>query len=187
MNDSSRSDEFGPEQWLDEHGNILYKFAVLRVNDPHVAEDLVQETLIKAFANLDKFRNESTIRTWLFAIMRNEISGYFRQKQKENSARTQSNRKEDLIQLDQLLCPKLTNEQFSTAVEREEFWDLVQICFEQVPEHLLETFLHRLANPDVKIETLCQELGVKPSNFSVRLFRTRLMLRQCLERSWMKE
>ena len=166
---------------------MLFKFAVLRVNDQHVAEDLVQETLVKAFANLTKFRSDSSIRTWLFAILRNEINNHFRRKKKEKATAQESNPKDNLIQLDQLLSPKLENEEFKSAVEREEFWDLVQICFEQVPEHLLETFLHRFAHPDANIETLCEELDIKPSNFSVRLFRTRLLLRQCLERPWMKE
>ena len=43
-----------PEVWLEQHGNLLFKFALLRVRDAHTAEDLVQETLVKAFAAFDK-------------------------------------------------------------------------------------------------------------------------------------
>ena len=163
---------------------MLYKFACLRVNDPHVAEDLVQETLTKAFANFAKFRHEASVRTWLFQILRNEISQHYR---KKKSAKLRGDSSSEGVELDNLLCPELTNQEFSTAVEREEFWAVIQTCFEKIPEHLLETFLHKLANPHEKIEDLCNQLDIKPSNFSVRLFRTRLMLRRCLEKSWLKE
>ena len=159
----------------------------MRVNDSNLAEDLVQETLIKAFANFSKFRGDSTVRTWLFQILRNEISNHFRKKKKERTTNLESSLESSPEELSQLLRPKVTNNEFGTAIEREEFWDVIRICFQKIPEHLLETFLYRLSNPDIKIESLCNELGIKPSNFSVRLFRTRLMLRQCLEQSWMKE
>ena len=54
------------ESWLEEYGSILYKFAVLRVGDSHLAEDLVQETLLKAISSYAGFRKESSVLTWLF-------------------------------------------------------------------------------------------------------------------------
>jgi hypothetical protein len=33
-----------PESWVDDHGDCLYRYALLRVRRPEVAEDLVQET-----------------------------------------------------------------------------------------------------------------------------------------------
>ena len=37
-----------PESWVDLHGDCLYRYALLRVRHPEVAEDLVQETLFAA-------------------------------------------------------------------------------------------------------------------------------------------
>jgi RNA polymerase sigma-70 factor (ECF subfamily) len=175
-----------PEVWLEQHGNLLYKYAFLRVRDANVAEDLVQETLVKAIDKLGSFRGEASIRTWLFAILRNEISNFFRVKKREKCKISDSG-SDSTIPIDQLLSPRLAGEEFSTSLERDEFWDAVQDCFKKVPEHLLSTFLYRLTNPAEKIDDLCEMLGIKPSNFSVRIFRTRLMLRECLERSWMSE
>ena len=162
---------------------MLFKFAVLRVQDTHLAEDLVQETLVKAFQSYDRFRHESSVRTWLFQILRNEINSHFR---KASTARRATTRDEE-ISMSDLLCPRLNNDEFRTAVEREEFWDVIQKCFERVPEHLLETFLFRLANPGEKADRLSNELGVSASNFSVRIFRARLMLRRCVESNWLRE
>ena len=33
-----------PKRWLDEHGDFLYRYALMRVRKPEVAEDVVQET-----------------------------------------------------------------------------------------------------------------------------------------------
>jgi len=37
-----------PDSWVDQHGDFLYRYALLRVRHPEVAEDLVQETLFAA-------------------------------------------------------------------------------------------------------------------------------------------
>ena len=172
-----------PERWLDEHGNALFRFAMLRLRDEHLAEDMVQETLVKGFRGFEKFRNESSVRTWLFQILRNEINSHFR------SAATRRTVEEDSIEspsMTDLLCPHVSNDQFRSAVERTEFWEAIQVCFDKIPEQLLETFLFRLANPDENIDNLCSELGITASNFSVRMFRTRLLLRKCLEDNWIE-
>jgi DNA-directed RNA polymerase specialized sigma24 family protein len=38
-----RGDVVDPDRWVEEHGDCLYRYALLRVRRPDVAEDLVQE------------------------------------------------------------------------------------------------------------------------------------------------
>lgn len=170
-------------QWLSEHGSFLFRFAYLRVRDTHLAEDFVQETLIIGLQKYESFRGESTVRTWLFAVLRSVMSKHFR---KRNKVRQQSidNPAADLATL---LDPQIDADLFRSNLEKEEFWKAIQNCFDRVPEHLLETFLHRIANSDKSIDEICVELKITPSNYSVRLFRTRLMLRKCLETTWMAD
>ena len=47
------------EKWLDEHGDLLFRYAVLRVRESAVAEDLVQETLLAALKALDRFQGQA--------------------------------------------------------------------------------------------------------------------------------
>jgi len=153
---SDRNSQPEPEKWLEEHGDALFKFAMLRVRNNHLAEDLVQETLIKGIKAFDKFRGDASVRTWLFQILRNEISSYFR------SAKRSANKEisaSDALDMGDLLHPLVSNNNFQSLVVR-------------------------LANPDEKIDKLCNQLGISASNFSVRLFRVRLMLRKCLESNW---
>lgn len=51
------------------HLGALLALARRHVHDPHWAEDLLQETLVRAFRGLPGFRGESALRTWLFRIL----------------------------------------------------------------------------------------------------------------------
>ena len=53
------------------HSDALYHFALRLCHNEHDAEDLVQESLMKAFRALDRLPNDSNYRAWLFTILRN--------------------------------------------------------------------------------------------------------------------
>jgi len=181
MPDNDQPRQAQPEEWLDQHGDALYKFAMLRLGNTHLAEDLVQETLIKGMRGFEKFRGEASVRTWLFQILRNEISSYFRSAKRSASKEVSASH---AFEETDLLHPLVSTQKFQSLVEKEEFWAVIQTCFERIPDHLLDSFLVRLANPGEKVDILCNQLGINASNFSVRLFRARLMLRKCLESNW---
>lgn len=56
---------------LDEHGAPIYRLAISIVRDPAIAEDVVQETLIKAWQAQPAFRGESSVRRWILTIAHN--------------------------------------------------------------------------------------------------------------------
>ncbi len=58
----------------------VFRLCMGYVNDPDWAKDLVQETFIAVWQNLPKFRNESSISTWVFRIASNNC---LRQLEKE--------------------------------------------------------------------------------------------------------
>ena len=55
-------------QMIDEHQTTLLRLCYLYLHDVQLAEDAVQETFIKAVRTLDKFRGESSVKTWLTRI-----------------------------------------------------------------------------------------------------------------------
>src|SRR5271169_1519345 len=67
-----------PERWVEEHGDCLYRYALLRVRRPEIAEDLVQETFFVAVRASGNFRGKSSERSWLCGILKNKICDYFR-------------------------------------------------------------------------------------------------------------
>jgi RNA polymerase sigma-70 factor (ECF subfamily) len=50
----------------------LHRLALRMLNDPYEAEDILQETFLKAFKNIDRFEGRSSIGTWLYRIATNE-------------------------------------------------------------------------------------------------------------------
>src|SRR5438874_11824330 len=64
--------------WVNDHGECLYRYALVRVRKPEVAEDLVQETFLAAVRGYEKFGGRSSERTWLVGILKNKIVDHIR-------------------------------------------------------------------------------------------------------------
>lgn len=65
------------------HLDQLYAAALRMTRNPSDAEDLVQETFIKAFANFHQFEQGTNLRAWLFRILTNTFINTYRKKQRE--------------------------------------------------------------------------------------------------------
>jgi RNA polymerase sigma-70 factor (ECF subfamily) len=65
---------------VDEFSPKLHRLALRMVNDPFEAEDILQETFLKAFKNIHKFEERSSIGTWLYRIATNEALMHLRKK-----------------------------------------------------------------------------------------------------------
>ena len=61
-----------------EFGTRLRRFIGGRVNDPHAADDLTQDLLLKVQTQLDKLPEEDKLPAWVFAVARNAIVDYYR-------------------------------------------------------------------------------------------------------------
>ena len=57
---------------VDDFSPKLHRLALRMLNDPYEAEDVLQETFLKAFKNIDRFEGRSSIGTWLYRIATNE-------------------------------------------------------------------------------------------------------------------
>jgi RNA polymerase sigma-70 factor (ECF subfamily) len=57
----------------------LRAFAICLCGSPDRADDLVQETLAKALAHVDRFERGTVLNAWLFRILRNQVYTEFRQ------------------------------------------------------------------------------------------------------------
>ena len=67
-----------PSDTIERHRRYLFNFAMGRVRDPSVAEDLVQETFLAAWKARDGYERRCSERTWLVGILRHKICDYFR-------------------------------------------------------------------------------------------------------------
>lgn len=63
--------------------SALKSFALKMTNDEEEAEDLVQDTLLKAFRFFDKFEKGTNAKAWLFQIMKNTFINNYRKNSRE--------------------------------------------------------------------------------------------------------
>ncbi len=64
---------------------VLKPHAMKLTRDINDAEDLIQETIVRALINKDKFQEGTNIRAWLFTIMKNIFINDYRKKSKRNT------------------------------------------------------------------------------------------------------
>ncbi|RUL56855.1 RNA polymerase sigma factor [Lysinibacillus antri] len=68
------------EQQYDLHSDRIYQYIYFLVGHAELAEDLTQETFIKAIQSQHTFRNDASTLTWLMKIARNLTYDYYRRK-----------------------------------------------------------------------------------------------------------
>jgi len=66
------------------HGD-LYRYAYWLCHDKHIAEDLVQETFLRAWRALDSLKDEKAAKSWLITILRRENARRFERKRLDMS------------------------------------------------------------------------------------------------------
>ena len=65
--------------WRDD----LYRYAFWLCREPDLAEDIVQEAMLRAFRSLDSLRDEASVKTWLLTITRREHARVYERKRLE--------------------------------------------------------------------------------------------------------
>jgi len=142
------------------------------------AEDVAQETVIKVYQNLDKFRGDSQFRTWVLSIARNEGLGRLRKI---------SNRREDSLdaetdeQTGDYTPAILTSwrEIPAEALERKELGNLLRKAIEGLPEIYRNVVLLRDIE-EMDIRESAAVLGITEASVKVRLHRARALLQRNL-------
>lgn len=176
------------DRWLDEYGDVLYRYAKSRVGRRDVAEDLVQETLLAGIRGQQHFREQSSERTWLVGILKRKIADYFRQCARDVSPVSLSSTDD---WTDSLFdnrgrwksAPSVWEHSPSAPLERSEFWQVFTDCLGKIPERMRKAFSRREID-ELSTELICQEMGVTPTNLWVLLYRARLRLWKCLDANW---
>jgi len=175
-----------PDVWLDLHGDALFRYALLRLRDTMLAEDMVQETLLAAMQARARYSGASSERTWLIGILKHKIVDHLRKAHRETPAGDELADHLDGL-FDEHGHWRIDIAPWSEpdrAFEQREFWRIFADCIEHLPRRLADALLLREID-GLDSEAICKELGiVTTNNLWVILSRARLRLRQCLDAHW---
>ena len=104
------------EELYKRHSQIVYHFLYVRCRDPALAEDLMQETFLRAMESIDSFNGRCKMSTWLCQIAKHLLYQYW--------AKGSRIRLEELDE--ELQAPGNTEEQAMARVELMDLWDKLQ-------------------------------------------------------------
>jgi RNA polymerase sigma-70 factor, ECF subfamily len=178
-----------PDRWVNEHGDALYGYAMLRLRDPDAAAEVVQETFLEALRGQSRFEGRSSERTWLISILKHKVIDHFRRRSRieQRSGQGEVADFESAEFFDQRGAWKVSfgrwGELPEAEVERAEFWEVFRTCLAELPPSYAEAFtlseLEGLSGPEI-----CKLLEITPTNLWARLHRARMLLRRSLEARW---
>ncbi|MBD3392186.1 MAG: sigma-70 family RNA polymerase sigma factor [Chitinivibrionales bacterium] len=174
------------DAWVENHGDALFAYALSRVSDRSVAEDLVQETFLGALQVRDSFEERSSERTWLTGILKHKILDYYRRSHRGIAEKTEHTDDPDTL-FDKAgrwrNSPENWGETPEDLLGRREFIDALRACIRALPDNQRAAFLAREID-GFSGEDICKKLAVTATNLWVMLYRARDRLRRCLTENW---
>lgn len=144
----------------------LYRYAYWLVHDKHVAEDLVQETFLRAWRALDSLKDDKAAKSWLITILRRENARRFERKQL------------DLVDIDDHSVAD--NQNLSNEQNAEQ--QLVRTHIAKLAEEYREPLTLQVIW-GFSGEEIAELLELNKNTVMTRLFRARNMLKEALDTS----
>jgi RNA polymerase sigma-70 factor (ECF subfamily) len=165
---------------VEQHSTVIYRLGLRMLGDERDAEDILQETFIKAFQHIGDFDGRSQLSTWLYRIATNEALMLLRKRKPEPvSVEVPGNGGDEGLE-EPLQIEDWTNlpEEELLSSETQAF---VNQAVNQLPEGLREVFWLREME-GLSTQETAQVLNISESAAKTRLSRARLQLREELTR-----
>ena len=151
---------------VEKHKNLVFSIAMKILNNREDAEEIAQDTFLKAFNSLKSFEKKSKFSTWLYRIAYN---GAISRKRKK---------KIDVVEIDDQIMFNYSADEISTNVYKmneSEQMQLIDKALLKLPEddNLLITLFYRSEH---SIEDISYITGLTQTNVKVKLHRIRKKL-----------
>jgi RNA polymerase sigma-70 factor (ECF subfamily) len=172
-------DEAALRAIMQANNRRLYRLARGILRSDSEAEDVVQETYVRAFTHLDGFRGESGLSTWLSRIAINEALGRVRSRKPhvELDALPEATLDAQIIQFP---VSSAAGDPEKSMAQRE-IQRVVEHAIDELPDIFRMVFIARVME-GMNLEETAELLGVKPETVKTRLHRARTMLRENVEK-----
>jgi RNA polymerase sigma-70 factor (ECF subfamily) len=129
----------------------VYRLCMGYVNDTDLAKDLVQESFIRIWQNLDSFRNESAISTWVFRIASNNCLRQLEKEKKRN------------------LSPLPIQLEDKTEPKHDDKIDFLYTCISKLDE--IDRIIISMVLEDIPQAEIAAIVGLNEGNVRVKIHR----------------
>lgn len=173
---------------LEQHRAQLTRYALWLLGSRAAAEDAVQDTLLAALQAPANFAGRSSLRTWLFGILKHKVADTFRRQAREvplaDDDEDGSHEPRSLFTEDgQWREPPSEWGDPEQALSQRRFFEALERCIDKLPTNAARVFTMRellgMETPEI-----CAAAGITPNNCFVMLHRARSALRTMLEQDW---
>ncbi|MBP1222047.1 RNA polymerase sigma factor [Flavobacterium sp. 1355] len=157
---------------VDRYKDMIFSLSLKMVRNREEAEEVAQDTFIKIFNSLSKFKGDSKFSTWIYKIAYNTCLD-----------RLKKNKKEDLnISIDEFSAHLIkTMDNALSALEDKERKQTIQNCLNLLPND--ENFLLTLFYfEEQSLEEIGKIMSINANNVKVKLFRSRQKLAVILKK-----
>lgn len=179
---------YAEHEVLKAHTRYLKSYALRRVRDPDLADDLVQDTFVAALSAAGRFEGRSAARTWLVGILKHKILDAFRHRARSPIAYADRGAREEGAEGMELpgsagsgvSGPTGDENDPEAAAAWQRFWTACQDHLDKMPVQAASAFMMAEVLGHESGE-VCRALGMSTGTLSTTLYRARKRLRRALE------
>jgi RNA polymerase sigma-70 factor, ECF subfamily len=171
-------DEAAVRTIMQANNRRLYRIARGILRNDSEAEDVVQETYVRAFTHLQDFRGDSSLATWLARIAMNEALGRLRRARPSVDFSTLA---PGVLEAQIIQFPLSSSEDPERSMAQREIQVVVEHAIDELPDGFRLVFITRVIE-GMNVEETAEILGLKPETVKTRLHRARAMLRDNVEK-----
>ena len=172
-------DEAAIRAIMQANNRRLYRIARGILRNDGEAEDVVQETYVRAFTHLQDFRGDSSLATWLARIAMNEALGRLRRARPSVDFSTLA---PGVLEAQIIQFPlSSASEDPERSMAQREIQVVVEHAIDELPDGFRLVFITRVIE-GMNVEETAEILGLKPETVKTRLHRARAMLRENVEK-----
>jgi RNA polymerase sigma-70 factor (ECF subfamily) len=140
----------------------IFRYAMWLIRDKSIAEDVVQETFLRAWKSLDSLKDERAAKSWLITILRRENARRFERKQF------------DLVDIDDVAVAD-PNDFGDVVLEHRELRRIMSNLSEEYREPLMMQILMGFTGDEI-----AELLNLNKNTVMTRLFRARNQIKEAL-------
>ena len=156
---------------VDRYKDLVYTLAMRMIKNKEEAEEVAQDTFIKVYKSLSKFKGDSKFSTWIYKVAYNTCLDRIKKiKRQYNTVAIDEYTEHQVKTIDNAL----------DKIEAQEKQQAIKNCLELLPSE--DSFLLTLYYfEELSLDEISKIIGLKPNNVKIKLFRSRKKLATVLK------